>query len=172
MTAEVTIESLQAEIARLKTHADDLLAERKAEKQRREAAESTLEALTNERDSLAARVDDLSLTGPVLRALESVTACPPIQGRKLLEEAGIKFAIGKEGTAVAIDGEAEIPLPDLRQHLSKKCETPEGMAALGWFIRGSGASGSGAKGGATPGYYTQPTPNAASQTPVQNLGLR
>lgn len=172
MTTEVTIESLQAEIARLKTHADDLLAERKAEKQRREAAESTLEALTNERDSLAARVDDLTLTGPVLRALEDVVAMPPVQGRKLLEDAGIKFAIGKQGIAVAVDGEDEIPLPDLYRHLSEKCRTPEGMAALGWIVRSSGASGSGAIGGVTSGYYTQPTPNAAPQTPVQNLGLR
>lgn len=171
MTNEVTIESLQAEIARLKTHADDLLAERKAEKQRREAAESTLAAVTGERDSLNARMDDLTLSGPVLRALESVTAAPPIQGRKLLEDAGIKFVVGKEGTAVALDGEAEIPLPDLHRHLSKKCDTPDGMAAFGWIVRGSGASGGGASGGS--GSFAGSTPQKkAPQTPVQPLGLR
>lgn len=173
MTDQVTIENLQSEITRLKSHADDLLAERRAEKQRREAAESALETITNERDNLVARVNDLTLSGPVLRALESVTACPPIQGKRLLEEAGIKFAIGKQGIAVAIDGETEIPLPDLYQHLSGKCNKPEGLAALGWIIRSSGASGSGASPGCgSRSSYTQSTPEATPQTHVQNLGLR
>lgn len=166
-----TIESLTAEVARLKAHAEDLLAERKAEKQRREAAENTLATVTVERDSLIARIDDLTLSGPVLRALESVTAAPPAQGRKLLEDVDIKFAIGKEGTAVALDGKAEIPLPDLFAHLTKKCETPEGMTKFGWIVRSSGASGGGALGSSKPG-HTQPAPKPVAQASVQNLGLR
>ena len=172
MTTETpTIEELQAEITRLKAHADDLLTERKAEKKRREEAETALQTLTNERDGLLSKLDDLTLTGPVLRALERVTVAPPIHGRKLLEDAGIKFAIGKDGIAVAIEGEDEIPLPDLYQHLSKKCDTPEGMAAFGWIIRSSGASGGGAVGGGGPVY--RPTGQNPQREPIaNNLGLR
>ena len=94
---EKTIADMQAEIDRLKAHAEDLLTERKAEKQRREAAETALQTLTIEHDGVLAKLDDLTLSGPVLRALESVTAAPPMQGRKLLEDTGIKFAIGKQG---------------------------------------------------------------------------
>lgn len=168
---EPTIESLQAEVTRLKAHADDLLAERKAEKQRRETAENALAALQTAHDGLAAKLDDLTLTGPVLRALESVTAAPPAQGRKLLEDAGIKFAIGKEGTAIAVDGEAEIPLPDLYAHLSKRCETPEGMAAFGWIVRSSGASGGGAVGGGARGTSLH-RKEPKEIKPAPQLGLR
>lgn len=169
--SESTIESLQAEVTRLKAHADDLLAERKAEKTRRETAENALAALQTAHDGLVTKLDDLTLTGPVLRALESVTAAPPAQGRKLLEDAGIKFLIGKEGTAVALDGETEIPLPDLYAHLSKRCETPEGMAAFGWIVRSSGASGGGAVGGATPGTSShRKEPKEIKAAP--QLGLR
>lgn len=168
---EPTIESLQAEVTRLKAHADDLLAERKAEKQRREAAETALATLQTAHDGLVTKLDDLTLTGPVLRALEGVTAAPPAQGRKLLEDAGITFAIGKEGTAVALDGDAEIPLPDLHHHLIRKCDTPEGMAAFGYFVRGNGASGSGAMGGA--GYPTSTRHKEQKEIkPAPQLGLR
>lgn len=171
MTNEVTIESLQTEITRLKAHADDLLAERKAEKKRREDAETALQTVTGERDGLLSRLDDLTLSGPVLRALEGVTAAPPIQGRKLLEDAGVKFVIGQQGTAVALDGEEEISLSDLHGHLSKKCQTPEGMAAFGWIIRGSGASGSGAPGGGIPSF--RPVEQKQQHEPIaKNLGLR
>lgn len=168
-----TIESLQAEVTRLKAHADDLLVERRAEKQRREAAENTLATLQMAHDGLVVKLDDLTLAGPVLRALEGVTAAPPAQGRKLLEEAGIAFVIGKEGTAVAMDGDVEIPLPDLHAHLSKKCGTPEGMASLGWIVRAHPASGGGAVGGGTPD-YSNPSrkPAAPAAKPAAPLGLR
>ena len=168
---EPTIESLQAEVTRLKAHADDLLAERKAEKQRREAAETALATLQTAHDGLVTKLDDLTLTGPVLRALERVTAAPPAQGRKLLEDAGIKFVTGKEGTAVALDGEAEIPLPDLHRHLLRKCDTDEGMAAFGWIIRSSGASGGGAMGGAGHPPSTR-TKEPKEIKPAPQLGLR
>ncbi|MBI4740859.1 MAG: hypothetical protein HY777_04740 [Betaproteobacteria bacterium] len=168
---EKTIPELQAELERLRLHANDVLAERKSEKQRREDAENAVATLTAERDSLIARIDDLTLSGPVLRALESVTAAPPAQGRKLLEDAGIKFAIGKSGNAVARDGDEEIALSDLHRHLSKKCESADGMSAFGWIIRSSGVSGSGAIGGASPG-YSHPAQKPASPTLVQNLGFR
>lgn len=166
-----TIESLQAEITRLKTHAEDLMTERKAEKKRREDAETAMQTLTSERDGLLSQVDDLPLSGPVLRALEGVTAAPAIQGRKLLEDAGIKFAIGKQGNAVAIDGEDEILLSDLHQHLSKKCDTPEGMTAFGWIVRSSGASGSGATGGGNP-TFRPITPKTEKPNIAPALGLR
>ena len=168
---EKTIADMQAEIDRLKAHAEDLLTERKAEKQRREAAETALQTLTIEHDGVLAKLDDLTLSGPVLRALESVTAAPPMQGRKLLEDTGIKFAIGKQGNAVAIDGEDEIPLLDLHRHLLKKCDTPEGLAALGWILRSSGASGSGAKGGGNPSFL-QVTPKTEQKKVAPSLGLR
>ena len=167
-----TIADMQAEIDRLKAHAEDLLTERKAEKQRREAAETALQTLTIEHDGVLAKLDDLTLSGPVLRALERVTAAPPMQGRKLLEDTGIKFAIGKQGSAVAIDGEDEIPLPDLYAHLSKKCDaTPEGLSALGWILRSSGASGSGAKGGGKPSFLPE-TPKLEPKKVASPLGLR
>lgn len=171
MTDKVTIESLQAEILRIKSHGEDLLSERKAEKQRREAAESALQALTDEHHGLIAKLDDLTLAGPVLRALEDVTSAPPKHGRRLLEDAGITFAIGKAGIATAIDGEDEIALPDLYQHLRKKCDTPEGMAAFGWIIRGCGASGGGAPGGSRAIKY-QPEPEKRQNIVANALGLR
>lgn len=172
MTQETipTIEELQAEVARLKTHADDLLAERRAEKHRREELEAQLATLTGERDTLAASVESLTIDAPVLRALEHVVACPPEQGRKLLEAAGIGFRLGKDGTAVAVDGDAEIPLPDLHTHLRNRCDTPDGMTTFGWIIRGSGASGSGATGGYQPG--SQRKPASTSKPVATGLGLR
>lgn len=168
---EPTIESLQAEITRLKAHADDLLSERRAEKARREAAESALQTAQEAAQAANVKLDDVVLTAPVLRALESVTAAPPAQGRKLLEDAGIKFLIGKQGTAVAIDGEAEIPLPDLHRHLLKRCDTPEGLAAFGWILRASGTTGGGARGGSS----SSPAPSSKAPNdikPAIQLGLR
>ena len=169
---EKTIAELQAEIDRLKAHSEDLLAERKAEKKRREEAESTLQTLTGERDGLLSRLDSLTLTGPVLRALESVTVAPPIHGRKLLEDAGIKFVIGKDGIATALDGEGEIPLLDLYQHLNKKCNTPEGMAAFGWILRSSGASGTGSKPSTTTTFQHPASQPKNDDGVVKGLGLR
>lgn len=171
MIEEVSIESLQAEILRIKSHGEDLLSERKAEKQRREAAEASLQTLTEAHDGLIAKLDDLTLAGPVLRALEGVTAAPAQQGRKLLESAGITFSVGKSGIASAMDGEDEIALPDLYQHLRKKCDTPEGMAAFGWILRGSGASGGGAPGGGSARKY-QPEPEKQQNIVANGLGLR
>lgn len=168
---EKTITELQAEIDRLKAHGEDLLAERKAEKKRREDAEAALQTITGERDGLVSRLDDLTLTGPVLRALERVTVAPPVHGRKLLEDAGIKFAIGKQGSAVAIDGEDEIPLPDLYQHLSRKCNTPEGLDAFGWILRASGITGGGSKTSSPVSRYTEPQPKNDDGV-VKGLGLR
>lgn len=172
MTKANTIEELQAEVARLKEHAEDLLAERKAEKKRREDAEAQLATLTAERDTLAGQVDGLTLSGPVLRALENVVACAPAKGRQLLEDAGIGFRISKEGTAVAVDGETEVPLPDLWKYLGDKCHaSKEGMATFGWFVRGTGASGSGARGGDMP-HYTPAKPAEPQKPLVTGLGLR
>lgn len=159
-----TIESLQAEVARLKAHADDLLAERKAEKERRTAAENALATLQEAHDGLVGKLDAVTLTGPVLRALENVVAVPPDVGKKLLEEHGITFALGKEGTAVAMDGEQEIPLPDLYAHLCKG-------GRLDWLIRGSLASGGGAPGGSMHA-PTRPAKAPEVIKPAQNLGLR
>lgn len=169
MTA--TVEELQAEVTRLKAHADDLLNERKAEKQRREAAENALATLQEAHDGLASKLDAVTLDGPVLRALENVVVAPPAQGRKLLENAGIQFVMGKEGVPVALDGEQEVPLPDLHAHLSKRCHTPEGEAAFAWIIRGSLASGGGAVGGSMHA-PTRPAKEQQVIKPAQNLGLR
>ncbi len=167
---EKTIIELQAEIDRLRLHSGDLLTERKTEKQRRDEAESALAALTIERDGLLTRLDDVTLTGPVERALERVTAAPPKQGRRLLEEAGIQFKIGAHGDAVAVDGELEIPLPDLYRHLNKKCDTSEGLTQFGWILRSSGITGGGAIGGSGA---IQPASNPVpTQAPAQSFGLR
>lgn len=169
--AEKTIIELQTEIDRLRGHSEDLLNERKAEKKRREEAEAALQTLTNAHGELVAKLDDLTLTGPVLRALEGVTAAPAQQGRKLLEDAGITFAVGKSGIASAMDGEEEIALPDLYRHLSKKCETPEGLAAFGWILRSSGTTGGGALGGGSARKY-QPEQDKQQKVVANGLGLR
>jgi len=168
---EKTLPELQAEIDRLRLHSNDLLAERKAERASREAAESALAAVTIERDGLITKLDDVTLSQPVLRALEGVVAMQPATGRKLLEDAGIRFAVGKSGIAAAFDGDDEIPLPDLYAHLSKKCETTEGMSTFGWIVRSSGASGCGAVGGGSPG-ASHPATKPATPAPVQSFGLR
>ena len=169
--AEKTIIELQTEIDRLRGHSEDLLNERKAEKKRREEAETALQTLTSAHGELVAKLDDVTLSGPVLRALEDVTSAPPKHGRRLLEDAGITFAIGKAGIATAIDGEDEIALPDLYQHLRKKCDTPEGMAAFGWIIRGCCASGGGAPGGGRAIKY-QPEQEKRHNIVANALGLR
>lgn len=169
--AEVTLESLQAEITRLKAHSEDLLAERKAEKKRREDAENALQTLTIERGELLSKLDDLTLTGPVLRALESVTNAPPIKGRKLLEDAGIQFVIGKQGNAVAMDGEDEIPLPDFKQYMLRKCNDPAHLATFGWMLRASGVTGGGSR--TSNPVYSQPEHQPKNDDGVvKGLGLR
>ena len=169
---ETNIETLKAEIDRLKAHAEDLLAERKAEKKRREEAENALQTITGERDGLLSRLDDLTLTGPVLRALESVTTAPPEAGRKLLEERGIAFRIGKDGNAVAVDGETEIPLSDFKEHMHKKCNDPAHLATFGWILRARGISGTGSRPSATT-TFQHPAPQSKNDVGVaKNLGLR
>lgn len=162
-------DALQAEVERLRAHSNDLLAERKAEKERREKAEADLAALQEAHDAAVARLEAITIDEPILRALEGVTVAPPDQGRKLLEEAGIRFAVGNEGVAVAIDGETQIALPDLKGYLSRACDKPEGLERFGWFIPAS-ASGSGAPGGSMGGSTPRKETKSTKGAPI--LGLR
>ena len=169
-TLKAQAETAQAEITRLKAHSEDLLAERKAEQKRREDAETTLQTLTIERDGLHAKVEDMTLTGPVLRAIEAITPLPPAVGRKILEEAGIKFAIGTSGFASVINDGQEFPLSELLNQMATKIGQ-NGIDSFDWFLRSSGASGSGATGGTSSGFHSTPKPEP--QEPLaKGLGLR
>lgn len=162
---EPTIESLQAEVTRLKAHADDLLAERKAEKQRRETAENALATLQTAHDGLAAKLDDLTLTGPVTRALESSFIVPPPVARQALESAGFKFAIGKEGAPVALDGDKEVPLPELLRYVASRAATD-----LAWMLpRPSGTNAPGSTGIRAPSSQHK---EQKEIKPAPQLGLR
>lgn len=165
-----TIEGLKAEVARLAAHGNDLLAERKSEKARREAAEKALAELKTAHEATTTKLNDVTLNQPVLRVLEDVCRPEPAQSKKLLEMNGFAFRISEHGTPVAEHGGEEIALPDLHKYLSKQCETPDGMRAFGYFVRGSTASGGGATGG-THGVVRVGATSTPKPPPVR-LGLR
>ncbi|RBP69604.1 hypothetical protein [Marinobacter nauticus] len=177
------VEELKAEVERLRAKNAQLLDEKKKVAGGAESLTAELEALTKERDEAKAELHRLTVELPRMNTLEEVAM--PNMADTLLREISHHFDIGEGETLISKEtGEPlQVEVP------SGKSGKPETVAvkldeigirrlyeckvipAIGAMIKGSGASGGGAKGAGGVYSTTTPQPSQSQAGQTRRFGL-